>query len=272
MVLAHGKINLFLHVTGKQNDGYHQLQSLMVPLVFGDRLEVQPNASLSVEVIGSDLANMPPENNLVMKAARALQAATHTTKGAHILLHKHIPHAAGLGGGSSDAAHTLLALQKLWQTHIDLLPIAEKVGADVPFFLNNSAQYAEGIGEKLTAVNIPLLYVLLVKPHIEIPTATIFAKGFSQFSKTIPLLHHFDDAQSLITFLKPLKNDLTENAISVAPVIADILSRLEDTNGCLMARMSGSGATCFGIFADAKSCEVAVQLFAEHWVQVTQTL
>lgn len=268
MVLAPAKINLFLHVTGKRPDGYHLLSSLMVPLAFGDELEFTPSDKLSLQVIGSSLANEPPENNLVMKAARAL-GSSH---GAEIKLYKRIPHAAGLGGGSSNAATTLLALSKLWNMNIDLLPIAIKLGADVPFFLHDTAQYAEGIGEILTPVTLPQLHILLVKPDVAIPTADIFKKGFLQFSKPADKATSFADVDALMDYLKPLKNDLTDHAVSIAPQIADILMRLEKTDGCLLARMSGSGATCFGIFESAESCNGAVQHFSDHWVQATHTL
>ncbi len=265
MVSSPAKINLFLHVTGKRPDGYHLTQSLMAPLAFGDELEITPSPTLSLEVIGSDLANQPPENNLVMKAARALG----TSHGADIKLYKHIPHAAGLGGGSSNAATTLLALQQLWKTNIDLLPIATSLGADVPFFLDHTPQYAEGIGDILTPVQLPKLYILLVKPDVAVPTADVFKKGFQQFSKAVHMPSSFDDVSALVDYLKPLKNDLTKNAISIAPQIADILTRLEQTDGCLLARMSGSGATCFGIFESAESCNRAAQYFSDHWVQAT---
>ena len=268
MVLAPAKINLFLEVVGKREDGYHLLQSLMVPLAFGDELEITPSSILSLKVIGSTLANEPPENNLVMKAARALG----TSHGANIKLYNRIPHAAGLGGGSSNAATTLLALSKLWKIEKDLLALATSLGADVPFFLHHTAQYAEGIGEILTPVTLPKLFILLVKPNVAVSTADIFRKGFKQFSKPIDTPSSFDDIHTLIDYLKPLKNDLTENAISIAPQIADILTRLEKTDGCLLARMSGSGATCFGIFDNAESCNEAAQHFSDHWVQATHTL
>lgn len=268
MVSSPAKINLFLHVTGKRSDGYHVLQSLMAPLAFGDELEFAPSNQLLLEVIGSDLSKQPPENNLVIKAAEALSL----THGAKIKLYKHIPHAAGLGGGSSNAAQTLLTLSRLWKIETDLLPIATSLGADVPFFLKNTAQYAEGIGEILTPAILPKLYILLVKPDVAIPTADIFKKGFQQFSTPVNLPTQFDDVVSLMDYLKPLRNDLTENAITIEPVIADIILKLENTNGCLVARMSGSGATCFGVFQSAESCNAAAQYFSEHWVQVTHTL
>ena len=272
MVFSPAKINLFLHVTGKRPDGYHLLQSLMVPLAFGDNIEMTPSNALSLQVTGSDLANEPLENNLVMKAARALQAASGTTQGANIILHKQIPHAAGLGGGSSNAATTLLALQALWNTNIDLPSIATKLGADVPFFLKNKAQYAEGIGEILTPATLPQLYILLVKPNAPMPTAAVFHKGFKNFSAPISLPLQFNSVAELVGYLKSCHNDLTNNAIEIAPVIADILEKLETLNGCLLARMSGSGATCFGIFESAERCNAAAQQFSKHWVQATQTL
>jgi 4-diphosphocytidyl-2-C-methyl-D-erythritol kinase len=268
MVLAPAKINLFLEMVGKREDGYHLLQSLMVPLAFGDELEITPSDTLTLKVIGSTLAHEPPENNLVVKAARSLS----TSHGANIKLYKRIPHAAGLGGGSSNAATTLFALSKLWKIEKDLLPIATSLGADVPFFLKNTPQYAEGIGEILTPVTLPKLYILLVKPDVAVPTADVFKKGFKQFSKAAHTPPSFGDIHALIDYLKHLKNDLTENAISIAPHIADILKRLGKTDGCLLARMSGSGATCFGIFDNAESCHKTAQHFSDHWVQATHTL
>ena len=271
MVLSPAKINLYLHVCGKRADGYHLLDSLMVPLAFGDTLDITPNPKLSLEVIGSTLAQEPPEKNLAIKAAHALQEK----QGAKIILHKKIPHAAGLGGGSSNAATTLKLLLPLWDKKLkeeQLLKIAESLGADVPFFLNAYSQYAEGIGEKLTPVTLPKIHVLLVNSGTPVPTASVFKKGFLEYSPPALKQQKFLDVDELVSYLKPLKNDLTKNAISMAPEIAQIISKIEENSGCLLARMSGSGATCFGIFKSAESCAKAASQFSDYWVQATQSL
>ena len=275
MALSPSKINLYLHICGRRADGYHLLHSLMVPLAFGDILEIHPDSKLSLEVVGSPLAQEPVEQNLVMKAARALQAALNVSAGARMALNKHIPHAAGLGGGSSDAATALKLLLALWNKDLEekwLLKIAESLGADVPFFLNPTGQYAEGIGEKLTPVAIPKFYVLLVNSGTLIPTAAIFAKGFARYSKPAPKPKEFSNLETLVMYLKNLSNDLTQNAITLAPEIAKIISQLENSSGCLLARMSGSGATCFGIFESAEACKKAAAKFPSYWTQVTPNL
>ena len=275
MVLSPAKINLYLHVCGKRADGYHLLDSLMVPLAFGDMLEISPHSELSLKVIGSALADEPAEQNLVMKAARGLQDLLHTKQGAQIVLHKYTPHAAGLGGGSSNAATTLKLLLELWKENVgqeQLLTLATSLGADVPFFLASTAQYAEGIGEKLTPIALPKLHLLLVNSGTLVPTATIFKKGFAKYSEPVSKYKNFADVGALVAYLKPLTNDLTKNAIGLAPEIAEIITRMENSSGCLLARMSGSGATCFGIFENAEACAKAAAQFSKYWVKTTHTL
>jgi 4-diphosphocytidyl-2-C-methyl-D-erythritol kinase len=275
MVLSPAKINLYLHVCGKRADGYHLLDSLMAPLAFGDTLEITSHSELSLEVIGSSLAQEPVEKNLVMKAARMLQEVLNTTQGAKMVLHKRIPHAAGLGGGSSNAATALKLLLQLWNKKLDseqLLKLATSLGADVPFFLSPSAQYAEGIGEKLTPVGLPKLHLLLFNSGTAVPTVDVFKKGFAEYSRPAIKRQSFADVNEVILYLQSLNNDLTKNATMLAPEIEDILLRIEKSPGCLLARMSGSGATCFGIFESAESCTKAALQFPNYWVKTTHTL
>ena len=275
MALSPAKINLYLHVCGRRADGYHLLDSLLAPLAFGDAIEVFPNQDLTLEVTGSALSQEPAEQNLAMKAARALQAELGIMEGARIVLQKRIPQAAGLGGGSADAAAALNLLSALWKKNLSkdrLLKIALSLGADVPFFFSTASQYAEGIGEKITPVRLPELQVLLVNPGIPVPTAQVFAKGFASYSSPAKKYRQFEDTEALASYLRNLSNDLTPNAISIAPAIADILMQMEKQPGCLLARMSGSGGTCFGLFRDAESCKRAAEKFMPYWTQVTHSL
>lgn len=276
MAFAPAKINLFLHVTGKTANGYHLLESLMAPLAFGDALEATQATEFALDIVGdASLAALPAEQNLVLKAARLLQQSLGTKKAAHLTLQKHIPHAAGLGGGSSDAATALLLLQQVWQQKIAPEACAElalKLGADVPFFLKQTACYAEGVGEILTPIQLPKLHLLLVKPAQGVSTADIFNMGFTHFSDPIKKQPGFTSQQEVVAMLTPLKNDLTHNALKLCPVIGDILTRLEAQPGCELARMSGSGSACFGIFADARSCVQAANTFSDHWAKATHTL
>ena len=249
-VPAPAKINLFLHVVGKRTDGYHLLQSLFVLLDWQDTLhfELRSDGRLQRHDLGVAL----PLDDLVLRAARALQAATGTTLGADISVAKSLPWGAGLGGGSSDAASTLLALNRLWRLALPLqklMDIGEKLGADVPFFLGGRNALVEGIGEILTPVEVPRGWYALVKPPSSIETRAIF---------THPLLRVRDPAADILAgsfadaragrfpeaFFEGFGcNDLQPPAREVCPEVAQAEQMLQSRFG--NSRMTGSGSVVF---------------------------
>ncbi len=175
-LLAPAKLNLFLHITGRRPDGYHNLQTLFQLLNYGDQLDFQVDDSGDIEVFPA-LTEVQPEDNLIFRAAILLQQTTGCTRGAKIHLHKRLPMGGGLGGGSSDAATTLLALNHLWQLHLSrerLMTIGQQLGADIPVFIFGHSAWAEGIGEQLSAVEIPADWYLVLAPDAQVSTAKIF--------------------------------------------------------------------------------------------------
>ena len=272
-IRAPGKINLYLQVCGRRGDGYHLIDSLMAPLAVHDVVEVAPAEKLTLEIIGGDtLAQEPAERNLVYRAALLLQGMLPTKPGARMVLHKHLPVAAGLGGGSSDAAAVLKGLLPLWHKELSRkkwLKLTEELGADVPFFIDAVPQYVGGIGEALSPVQLPEVPVLLVNPRIAVPTAEVFRRGIKNCSGPASKRERFSDVWELADYLAPLSNDLTENAVDMAPVIAEIIAAIGETEGCLLSRMSGSGATCFGLYETMEAAQKAVNRFPDYWAVAT---
>jgi 4-diphosphocytidyl-2-C-methyl-D-erythritol kinase len=269
-LLAHAKINLFLHVTGKRDDGYHLLQSLVAFADIGDTLEFSPHDGLALTITGPFGKELDANDNTIIKAA-SLLAAHHQIKAkAKIRLTKSLPVAAGIGGGSADAAAAINGLERLWgvSTHQeDKLRIAAQIGADIPACLDGQALWMEGIGEKITPVpSFTPLHAVLVNPDVPVLTADVFKHLAPPFNA--PMFVRTD-----LPFLKECRNDLTSSAIQCASIINEVLSALTATEGCEIARMSGSGATCFGIYPSTKAAEGAAQKTqSQHpywWVQRT---
>src|SRR3954471_19145543 len=277
--LAPAKVNLTLAVLGRRADGYHLLDSLVVFAGIADRLTLAPGPTLSLKVRGETAEQAgPPDDNLVLKAARALAAETPGLTLGRFTLEKHLPVAAGLGGGSSDAAAALRLLAKL----NGLSPNDERVhdaaratGADVPVCLDPRARMMRGIGEILgEPTRLPEVAAVLVNPGVAVPTRDVFkalaaAPLTSQASADFVEIN--TDAAALVSILSARRNDLEIPAIKLQPVIADVLEALKVTPDCLLARMSGSGATCFGLFGSAGAAQGAAQrMQADHpawWVR-----
>ena len=261
-VAAPAKLNLYLHVTGRRPDGYHLLDSLFVFADLGDRVAAAPADDLSLTVTGPFAAGLAAEgDNLVLRAARALAAAAGIEPRAALTLEKNLPVAAGLGGGSADAAAALRALSALWGLDLPLDEIALKLGADVPACLHGRPCLVSGIGERLQpapALGGPL-HVVLVNPGLPLETRSVFAARSGDFSAADPLDRACANAFDLALALKPRRNDLEPAARFLVPEIDDVLAALSDRNGCLLTRLSGSGPTCFGLFADARAAELAVR-------------
>jgi 4-diphosphocytidyl-2-C-methyl-D-erythritol kinase len=261
---APAKINLTLQVSGPIPDGeafsgYHRLGSLVAfARDVGDQLQLEPSDTLSLSIEGPFAADLGGDqhNNLVLRAARALQTAAKIDVGAAITLHKALPVASGIGGGSSDAAAALRGLVRLWRlepTGLDLAGIAATLGADVPACLDPKSLWMSGIGTDVSAKPLPELYALLVNPGVACPTATVYARFDAMLASgeltvgdvaTIPTLNP-SALKSAINFKG---NSLHAPAIALLPEIGLILDVLTSQRGVHAAAMSGSGATCFGLF------------------------
>lgn len=255
-VPAPAKVNLYLHVVGRRADGFHLLDSLIVFAGIGDTVEVRPSSALTFTVDGPMAAGVPAtDNNLVLKAARALAAAAGIEAWADIRLIKRLPMAAGVGGGSADAAAVLRALRRLWRIDIAdaaLAKIALGLGADVPVCLAGRAAFVGGIGEAIDSVPpLPRCWIVLVNPGVPASTPAVFKARHGAFSAPARFAEVPADAAAFAALLQSRRNDLTAAALTVAPDIGKVLDALERCPGILLARMSGSGATCFGLFGDS---------------------
>ncbi|WP_119306724.1 4-(cytidine 5'-diphospho)-2-C-methyl-D-erythritol kinase [Cohaesibacter haloalkalitolerans] len=266
---APAKINLALHITGQRDDGYHLLESLVVFGGAADRIQFKPSKHLHLSVNGPFAASLRQEpDNLMVRAARLLATELNCAVAADMTLEKFLPISAGVGGGSSDAAATLLGLLRLWQRTINddkLRSIALKLGADVPMCLEGSCLIARGIGDELSfGPRLPKdLGMVLVNPRVPISTPSVFRRLKNRSNPPMgPMPSAFLSAMALADWLDNQRNDLEMAAIEQAPVIETVLQALEDDGDCLFARMSGSGATCFALFASVKHAEYAARRMA----------
>ena len=279
---APAKVNLTLRVLGKRGDGYHTLESLVSFTTIGDRLTLKSGVDLGLSVSGPTAAQSGPvEDNLVLKAARLLaERVPDLALGAFDLL-KRLPAGGGLGGGSSDAAAALRLLARLNKLAPDDPRIAEvalKAGADVPVCLDGKPRVMRGVGEVLSPpVALPPLFAVLVGPGFPLATKDVFAalglapgetRGEPTPDGAVP-----KDREALYAYLAENGNDLEAAAIGLAPAVGDLLERLRTLPGCRLARMSGSGSTCFALFDDARSsADAAMKLGPANtgwWVRAT---
>ncbi len=259
---APAKINLYLHVVGRRTDGYHLLDSLAVFAGAGDYLSAEPAADFSLTVTGPFAAGLDAEaDNLVLRAGHALAGAAGMAPYGRLVLEKNLPVASGIGGGSADAAAALRLLSSLWgldRPAEELTALAAGLGADVPVCLSSTPMRMQGVGEHLTPVpRLPPFGVVLVNPGVAVATPAVFKARSGAFSETARLPAQWKDAASLAAWLSGTRNDLEQPARALAPVIGDVLAALRADPGCLLARMSGSGATCFGLFDTASIAETA---------------
>lgn len=280
---ARAKVNLDLRVLGRRADGYHELESLVAFAGIGDTLTLEPGAPLSLSIAGPRAAGLEVDDgNLVLRAARALEEARPSLKLGRFHLVKRLPVAAGIGGGSADAAAALRLLARLNGISLGdpaLLSVAAQVGADVPVCLDSRARLMAGIGERLGPVlRLPPLFAVLVNPGVAVETVAVFrALGLSQGQKLAEPRgegeHGFGPAGDFLPRLIRSGNDLAAPARRAAPEIDEVIARLEALPGCRLARMSGSGATCFALFDDrAASAEAAKALARARpgwWVKPT---
>jgi 4-diphosphocytidyl-2-C-methyl-D-erythritol kinase len=270
-VPAPAKLNLYLHVIGRRADGYHLLDSLVAFASVHDTVTVEACDSLTLTVRGPFAPALAAEpDNLALQAARLLAREAAIPPNARIVLEKRVPVASGIGGGSADAAATLKALAALWGLALrieDMMALALKLGADVPMCFFGRAAFVGGIGEALApAPHLPQAALLLVNPGIHVPTAGVFQARTGAYSAAGRFAEAPRDAARLAALLAERRNDLTEPACRMHPEIGTVLRALADAHGCLLARMSGSGATCFGLFAEEAAAEEAgVTLSRPGW-------
>lgn len=276
--MALAKVNLYLHVTGRRPDGYHELDSWVAFADIGDTLEAVKADSLTLKVDGPQAHALPAEGNSVLKAAQAITEHYGITQGAALTLTKRLPVAAGIGGGSADAAAALRLLCRLWgitPPPRELAALALTLGADMPACLRSQALYMSGIGEKLAPAPSPQgWHAVLVNPGKALLTREVFAALEPPFSSAARHPAAFDSEAAALGFLKHTRNDLQAPAARQMPVIESVLAALDVQPGCALARMSGSGATCFGIYNTEENAQNTANLlseaYPEWWVQQTR--
>jgi 4-diphosphocytidyl-2-C-methyl-D-erythritol kinase len=249
---APGKLNVFLHVTGRRADGYHTLESLFVPIARGDTISLEARADGAIVRVHGP-GNIAAEDDLAVRAARLLQARCGTSLGASIGVDKRLPVGGGLGGGSSDAATVLLGLNRLWRVALsrgELMRLALELGADVPFFVFGEPAFAQGIGEQLVAMTFPPTWFAVVTPAIEVPTAGIFAAQ--------ELTRNSESAKMPVFSEGYGRNDLFAVAAARFPEVALCIDALAHAAPGAEARMTGSGACVFAAFAAESAAQQAL--------------
>ena len=268
---APAKLNLFLHVTGRRADGYHLLESVFQLIDFGDTLTIETRADGVIRRVNV-VADVPPEHDLAVRAAQLLKHHSGTLQGADLTLEKRIPLGGGLGGGSSDAATVLLALNRLWALHYSqqqLMALAPTLGADVPFFVFGQTAFAQGVGERLEPVNLPPLWYVVVIPPVSVPTAAIFASPqLTRNAKSVKMADFSAGGQ--IWFPEPaFRNDLQPVAETAYPEIGQLIEWLRSacvkaaavdstaagSVASISARMTGSGACVFAGFGSEEAAQ-----------------
>lgn len=261
---APAKVNLTLHVIGQRADGYHLLQSLVVFPKIADRVHARNADSLSLTISGpfaSSLKNTP--ENLVLRAALLMGQG----RGAAIRLEKNLPVASGIGGGSSDAAATLRLLSRLWALPVPGLVKAAQLGADVPVCLDPGPTVMTGVGDQLRRVpTLPPCGIVLVNPGVPISTPEVFKVLKYKKNTAMPTVPAgLEKASDLADWLRDQRNDLQDAATHIAPEIHAVIQTLATSQHCLLARMSGSGATCFGLFSTEEQAQLAGHEIKENY-------
>jgi len=258
--LSPAKLNLFLHITGRQANGYHSLQTLFQLLDYGDWLRFEERAEpvLSVHLdADSTITDLPLDDNLILRAAHLLQARSKTACGAKIRLEKHIPMGGGLGGGSSNAAITLLALNQLWGLNLDRTQLAAmglELGADVPVFVAGHSAWAEGVGERLEPVELPAAWYLVITPECHVSTAAIFTQENLTRDTSAIKMADFLAGRS--------RNDCEPVTRRLYPDVDKALNWLDQH---APARMTGTGAAVFASFRDQASAEAVLKQLPAKW-------
>jgi 4-diphosphocytidyl-2-C-methyl-D-erythritol kinase len=253
---APAKVNLTLHVTGRRDDGYHLLDSLVVFCSVGDGVSAVDADALGLTVTGPQAGLVPRgDDNLVLRAARAMDLY----RGAGLTLDKQLPVASGIGGGSADAAATLRVLSRLWGVALPDAAAVLALGADVPVCLAGRPARMRGVGDVLEPVSgLPEVHIVLINPRVEVPTRMVFAGLEAKRNEAMPdMWPDWPDAGAFAEWLATQRNDLEASARVYAPAIDIVLGHISGQPGALLVRMSGSGATCFGLFATAAEAAAA---------------
>ncbi len=274
---APAKINLFLHVVGRRDDGYHLLDSTVAFAGVGDTLYASASEGLSLKIFGPFAETLigDMEENIVLRAARALRDAAAVTGGAMLSLDKRLPVASGIGGGSADAAAALRLLAHLWSLPDEAtVGLAIGLGADVPVCLRSASSRVGGIGDAVEPLNsLPACGVVLVNAGEGISTPAVFAARSDGFSNSA-VWRSPSSYSDFIELLRETRNDLTDAALSISPSIGDVLAALKRTQGCDITRLSGSGGTCFALYETADAASAAAEALTadrpEWWVRATQ--
>lgn len=280
---APAKLNLFLHVGPPRSDGYHPLESLVVFLELGDRLHLEPAPVFELARTGPFADALPDRaaEDLTARAITGLAEICGRRPDVSVTLEKHIPVAAGLGGGSADAAAAIRLLCREWDVdHNDprVRAFTETLGADVPMCLYSRPAWIAGTGEQVTPVaDCAALNLLLVNPLVPLSTAQVFGAYAPNETGSMDGSHvDLSSTASVLAFLEHQRNDLAAPAQDLCPVITDVLEDLAQSGDCGLVRMSGSGPTCFAVFEDPESCDRAAgELGARHpdwWVSSTRTV
>ncbi|MDD3181777.1 MAG: 4-(cytidine 5'-diphospho)-2-C-methyl-D-erythritol kinase [Alphaproteobacteria bacterium] len=274
---APAKINLYLHVTGRRADGYHFLDSLVAFTNIGDKVRLEPADSFSFEIEGpmaAALRGQDPESNLAVRAVRLLASELNKPMKGKLTLTKNLPIASGIGGGSTDAAAAL----RLFATREGMPPdaallhsIASSLGQDIPCCLAAQTCYFRDIGNVTDpGPELPLTHIVLVNPNQSLPTPSVYKARTGGFSASAQLEAVPQTTHELVEMLTARSNDLTQAAMSLCPVIGDVLTVIAGQPDCLLSRMSGSGATCFGLFADRSSAKIAAMAlysaYPDWWI------
>lgn len=273
---AAAKVNLALHVTGRRADGYHLIETLAVFCSLGDVVTVGDTDEDRFEMSGPFAAGLKSTDNLVIVARDAVRRACGISRPVSISLKKNLPVAAGIGGGSADAAATLRALKRLWRLDAgEIAKIAPELGADVAMCLESRPLLASGIGETIVPlVGFPALDLVLVNPLVPVSTPSVFAALSEKANPPLPPLPCLSSPKDVLEHLGGTRNDLESPARSIEPAVGEVLSTLRATEA-LLVRMSGSGATGFGVFADpdaARDAEARLQRAHPDWyVRATRT-
>ena len=274
------KINLALHVTGLNANNYHLLDSLVVFSPSGDKLKISLADEFSFNISGPFASKLSTADNIILKVVQKLSTflptnSVYNHNKLSIELEKNIPVAAGLGGGSADAAAIFLAINYIWDLKLPeqtILTLARTLGADIPcciyYMLHKKSSYISGIGEIISPIEImPKFYILLINNRSSNPTEKVFAALKQKCNSSINRKYNFANLTELISFLKKTRNDLYDSAISITPGIEEVITTIKGNNS-LFTTMSGSGATCIGIYADysaAKLAETKIRALHPNW-------
>lgn len=250
------KINLFLHIVGRRPNGYHELQTVFQLLDYGDDIRISTRDDPQL-LLSPSLEGVAPEDNLIIKAARLLQQYTHTHLGADIHCTKRLPMGGGLGGGSSNAATTLIGLNHLWQTHLSteqLATLGLQLGADVPVFIHGHSAWAEGIGEQLTALLLPKKWFLIIKPSCNVATSEIFSnQELTRDTSAIKVAAFFEQVGH---------NDCEDVVSRLYPDVKKVLQWLRKHGD---AQLTGTGACVFATFSDKSQAEALLNKTPTEW-------